>query len=383
VTGGSTGHAFDILARRTGIRWWLFAPSPLAAAALGLVSAVSPALRADVKIGYAGLAALFVAQTVGTVTGAAIVGLSHSRLMRPIPMCLLAATALCLCVTQRHLGVLLALFACSGFAVFALNARAQSDISLIAGADRTRMISVFHVLGGAGGFAFPILIALLLRAGVPWRAVFVVLAVVFALYAFACRAWKPGDHPEGIGIGAILGLVRGRARPALIVAVFGFALQAAVPLWIPTIMHDRFGASPASASAIVGLYMLALLATRIAATFAIPRFTERLVLVVAAASVVLGHVILFLAPNPGAMLVATVLLGGGAGPLLPVAIARVVHWSGHDRLGTAAVMSLAAAAQIVLPASVVLAKTAGLSLQHAASVTVFAGVLVLVSATRV
>jgi MFS family permease len=383
VTGRSTAHVLDVLGRRTGIRWWLFAPSPLAAAALGLVSAVSPALRADVKIGYAGLAALFVAQTIGTVTGAAIVGLSRSRLMRPIPMCLLAATALCLCVTQRHLGVLLVLFACSGFAVFALNARAQSEISLIAGAGRTRMLSVFHVLGGGGGVAFPILIAVLLWAGVSWRAIFVVLAVVFVLYAFACRAWKPTDHPEGVRIGAILELVHGRARAALIVAVLGLGLQAAVPLWIPAIMHDRFGASPASASAVVGLYMLSLLATRIAATFAIPRVAERSVLIVAAASVVVGHVVLFFAPNPAAMLVATVLLGGGAGPLLPVAIARVVHSSGHDRLGTAAVMSLAAAAQIVLPASVVLAKAAGLSLQHSASVTVFAAALVLVWSTRV
>lgn len=383
MTGGSSPQFRDVLGRHTGIRWWLFAPSPLAAAALGLVSAVSPALRADVRIGYAGLAALFVAQTVGTVTGAAVVGLSRSRVMHPIPMSLLAAAALCLCLPQHHLGVLLPLFACTGFAAFALNARAQSDISLISGTGRTRALSVFHILGGIGAFAFPILIALLLRAGVSWRSVFAVLAIVFVLYALACRAWKVVDHPEGVGIGAIPGLVHGRARAALIVAVLGLGLQAAVPLWIPAIMHDRFGASPASASAVVGLYMLSLVATRIAVTFAIPRFAERLVLVVAALSMVVGHVVLFFAPHPAAMLVATVLLGAGAGPLLPVGIARVVHWSGHDRVGTAAVMSLAAAAQIVLPASVVLAKSAGLSLQHAAGVTVFAAVPVLVWATRV
>ncbi len=61
-------------------------------------------------------------------------------------------------------------------------------------------------------------------------------------------------------------------------------MTVAVPLWIPTLMHDRFA-------------------------------------------------------------VAT-----GAGPLLPVGIARVARWFHDDRLGTAAVMSLAALPQIVFPA---------------------------------
>jgi hypothetical protein len=85
---------------------------------------------------------------------------------------------------------------------------------------------------------------------------------------------------------------------------------------------------------------------------------------------------------PSVLLVAAVAVAAGAGRLLPVGIARVARWSGDDRLGTAAVMGLAALSQIVFPALVVAVHAAGLSLQHAAAVTIFPALLILVAARR-
>lgn len=350
---------------------------------LGFVGAVGPELKDDLGIGYNGIAALFVGQTLGSMCGAASVGVSGARLLRPVPMALLAGAALAFAagVAQR-LEVMVLFLACAGFAAYTINARAQGDLSAIAGERRATVLGVFHVFGGAGAVLFPLVIAGLLALGISWRVAAALLAAVFAAYAWPCRRWPRGEPPAGLHFESLRRIARGNAGAALVVAVVGVGLQIAVPLWIPTILHDRFHASSAAATTSAAVYMVALLATRVGSALVVGRVGGRSLLVAGAAAVFAGHIVLWFAGDVPTMLVATVLVGAGAGPLLPVGIARVAMWSKADRLGTSAVMALAGVAQIVLPACVIAAHAAGLPLQHAAAVTIVAAAAVLVAAPR-
>ncbi len=81
-------------AARPRLPWYLFPPSPLAAAVLGLVGTTAPDVRPDLDIGYAHVAGLHVAQTGGMILGALAVGMSDRRLFRPRPMAIACAAAL-------------------------------------------------------------------------------------------------------------------------------------------------------------------------------------------------------------------------------------------------------------------------------------------------
>jgi MFS family permease len=316
------------------------------------------------------------------MSGAAAVGVSGSRLLRPVPMALLASLSLVLCLVADRIEVMIVLLALGGFAAYAMNARAQGDLSRIAGERRATVLGLFHVFGGTGAFVFPLVIAWLLHLHVSWRAAAVLLGGLFAAYAWGCRDWTHTEAPKGLHLDSLKRLARGNAGAALVVAVVGVGLQVAVPLWIPTILHDRFHVSPAAASGSAAVYMVALLVTRVGSALTVHRIGGRVILVAGAAAVFAGHFVLYFANGVTMMLVATVLIGAGAGPLLPVGIARVAQWSRDDRLGTAAVMALAGVAQIALPGAVIGAHALGLSLQHAAAVTVVAAAVVLVAARR-
>ena len=268
----------------------------------------------------------------------------------------------------------------AGIAGYAVNSRAQADISLVEGANRAQALGLFHVFGGIGAFLFPLMFALLIQVGVSWRGAFLLVACFFAVYGVVCLRWTHSGDPPGLRLDALRRVVRGRAGAALLVAVVGTGLQLGVVLWIPILMHDRFGRSTAAASVTAAIYMLALLLTRMVSALAVNRVGARLILSLGAGAVVAGHAVLFFAPSAGALLLAAVLIGAGTGPLLPLGIARVAHWSQDDRLGTATVMALLGPAQIVLVSSVLAAHALGLSLQSAASITIVPAAIMLCAA---
>jgi MFS transporter, FHS family, glucose/mannose:H+ symporter len=364
------------------VPWWLYVPSPLTGVLFSLLGATGPELRSVTAIGYGGIAAIFIAQTVGTIGGAAASGVSKSLLFRPIPMALISAAALALVALVDDPLALIPILCVAGFGCYSLNARAQADLSLGSGGRPARALSLYHVFGGLGAALFPFVIAGLLRVGASWRVPFIVVGGLFAAYGVACLKWPHSGDPPELRLSALRRVVKGRSGAALIVACVGTGVMFSVPLWIPTLMHERFGWSSAAASLTSSVYMLALLVSRLVATVLVTRVSGRLILLTSALLVVAGHVLLFTAWSAAALLLAAVAVGAGSGPLLPVAIARVALWSKDDRLGTATVMGLAAASQILFPGLVVGAHAAGLSLQHAAAVSIIPALLVVGAARR-
>ena len=254
----------------------------------GILGSIGPELRSATGIGYGGIAALFVAQTLGTVGGAAVAGVSRARVFRPLPMALAVAAALLVTLAVDAPLALLPLMFCAGFGCYAINARAQADLSLLAAGGRARALTTFHIFGGLGLAVFPVCVAALLHAGGSWHAPFVLVSALFGAYAVVSLRWQHSGDAPGLRLQAVRGIVHGRAGAALLVACLGTGVMFAVPLWIPTVMHDRFGWSTSTASLTGGLYMASLLASRITVAVLATRVDARSVLLVSAAVTVAG-----------------------------------------------------------------------------------------------
>lgn len=348
---------------RPRLPWWLFPPSPLAAAVLGLIGTTAPDMRPDLSIGYAQVALLYVAQTGGMIAGALAVGLSDRRLFRPFPMALVAAAALAAATLGGFPG-LVAAMTVGGVAIYALNARAQSELSALAGPFRARALSLFHVGGGAGGFIAPLAIAALLDAGVSWRAGFLLVAAGLLVYAPWARRWGRLATPR---MTLRFGHLSSPARWALAVASLSLGIQNVVPLWLAQLAHDDFAVSVAAASAMTAVYMAALFLARLTVATTLARLGEGRVLTVCSIGVVLGLGVLGLAPDTATLVVATALIGGSIGPILALGMARLAAITRDDRLAASAVMACGAASAIVLPvATVALEPALGLQLAVAA-----------------
>jgi len=364
-------------AARPRLPWFLFPPSPLAAAVLGLIGTTAPDLRPDLSIGYVGVAALHVAQTGGMVAGALAVGMSDRRILRPRPMVLVAAAAL-IASTIGWFPALLVAVAIGGVAIYAINARAQSELSALAGPYRARALSLFHVGGGAGAFLTPLAIAGLLALGVSWRAAFLFVAAALLVYAPWASRW---GHQTAPRMTLRVGHLPPRARWALAVATLALGIQLAVPLWLAQLVHDDFGVSVAAASAVTAVYCAALFVARLTVATSLPRLGEGRVLAVCSTAVVLGLVLLGIAPDAATVIAAAAIVGGSIGPILALGMARLAATSGDDRLAASAVMAGGGAAAIVLPAATV-ALEAVIGLQLAVAALAVPALVVVVGVWR-
>jgi MFS family permease len=304
-----------------------------------------------------------VAQTAGMIAGALAVGMSDRRILRPQPMLLVAVAALVVATIGWFPGLVVAM-AVSGIAIYAINARAQSELSALAGPYRARALSLFHVGGGAGAFLTPLAIAGLLAVGVSWRAAFLFVAAALLVYAPWASRWGHATAPR---MTLRVGRLPPRARWALAVATLALGVQLSVPLWLAQLVHDDFGVSVAAASAVTAVYCAALFIARLTVATSLPRLGEGRVLGVCSTSVVIGLVLLGIAPDAPTVIAAAALIGGSVGPILALGMARLAVASGDDRLAASAVMAGGGAAAIVLPAATVaLEPVVGLQLAVAA-----------------
>lgn len=360
------------------IPWQLNAVSFLTTGLLSVVGITAPGLQESFGVGYPSIAGLSVGQTVGGLLGAAAVGVVAVRALEPPRLALATGLALLVALASPSYGLLLGAIVASGFAGMALATRAQADLSRVAGERRGHALSVFHVWGGAGSVFLPLALSGMLLVGLPWQSALALLAATYVLYLLSLRG-LPSAGPTIAGRG--LGGVDARARWAVAIAVLGTGLQLTIPLWLPTLMHDGFGASQALASASVSVYAMALLAARVAGTRLLARVGETAELWACVVVCLVGYGLLALAAHPAVVVAAAALVGAGVGPLLPLGMARTVRATGDDRLASSLVMTLAAAAQIALPALVV-ALNVALELQTALTCTVAAAVVIAVAVRR-
>ena len=263
----------------------------------------------------------------------------------------------------------------AGAAAFVVNTRAQADVSRLAGEARSRELLRFHVWGGAGGFATPLLVAGALALGLSWRAGYWMLAALFLAYAAvavpALEATAASD-------------VAGRRRRltasawlAVASAAGGIAIQVTVPLFLASLLVGAYGAGDAAGTTAVGCFALAVLAGRALAVALLPRLGPDRLLRALTLVALAAYAPLALADSAVAVAAATTLLGAGIGPVMPLAVARAAQVIRDDRSASSLAFTLSGVAQMALPAAVA-ASTPALGLQGAlAGTAVVAAFLVL------
>lgn len=332
--------------------WQLAASSALTVAALTIVGATAPDLREHLDVSTAALTVLFVAQMLGAVVGSWLAGTVRHRLMELSPMAAIAGLAVLVAMLAPTLPLFAAAMCAAGVAAFVVNASSQAETMRRAGPARAQAISAFHVWGGAGGAAFPLLIAALLALGFPWQGAFVLLAAGFTAYAVVNR--RRHVVPPARAPGARHPPVSRRGWWAVAVAVLGGGLQITFPLYLASLLVDHFGASEAIGSAGVSAYAFGLLAARALGTRLLPRTGADRQLAAAAACLFGGYALLAAASGAAAVFAAGVLLGMGTGQLLPLGMARAAREIGDDRYATGLVFTLNSALQMAVPGAVAL-----------------------------
>ena len=332
--------------------WRLGASSALTVSAMSVVGATAPDLRVHLGVGTGALALAFVGQMLGAIGGSWLVGALRGRSFQLAPPAILAAVALVAAMAAPSLPLLVAAMFAAGVAAFIVNATSQAETMRRAGPARSMALSQFHVWGGAGAAAFPLTVAGLLAAGVPWQAAFALLAAAYLAYAAVNRRLHVATPvASDAGRRAALGP---RARWAVTLAVLGGGLQVTFPLYLATLLVDRYGAGEAAGTACIATYAVGLLAARAGGTRALPRVRAGMQLWLSGASLLAGYAVLTAAESIGPAFAAAALLGAGVGQLLPLGMARAAREIGDDRYATGVVFSLNSAMQVAIPAAVAL-----------------------------
>jgi len=366
-------HVVDAPAR-------LCVTSALATAVLVLVGAAGPELRVAFSVGTEALAALFVAQTLGTLVGAALAARLADPLLQPLPVAGATAAALALAAAAPTAWVLGAAMAVAGGGAFLLVTTAQADVARRSPGARGRALSRFHVWGATGGLLTPLALSAALGADASWRAGFALVAAAYlahALYGSARIVLRPGPRTTR----ATRPQLTARARWSVVVPVAGVGLQLTLALFLAALLVDEWGASASAGSAVVALYALGLLAARVTTARLGAQVEGRRPLRVSAVLLLVGYAVLALAPSGAVAALAAVLLGAGVGPLLPLGMARAAAELGDDRAASALVFALNGVAQVVFPA-VVVALLAIVDLRLALVATAIIGGVVLLAVRR-
>lgn len=325
----------------------LAASSALTTSAMSVVGATAPDLRVHLGVGTAALTLVFVAQMLGAVVGSWLAGTARHRLLELSPMAALAAVSVLAATVSPVLAAMAVGMWAAGVFAFVVNASSQAETMRRAGAGRARALSQFHVWGGAGSAAFPLAVAGMLAAGLPWEAAFGLLAAGFAGYAIVNRRLHVVPPPRAPG--AARPQVGASGRWAVTLAVVGGGLQITFPLYFASLLVDHFGASAALASAGVSAYAFGILAARALGTVALHRTGADLQLRLASGSLLTGYALLALAPSTPVVFAAGVLLGLGTGQLMPLGMGRAAREIGDDRYATGVVFTLNSALQMAVP----------------------------------
>jgi len=332
--------------------WQLYASSFITTGLAGVVGITAPGVQDDLQVGYVAIGALFCTQTLGAFLGAGSVAAMPTRSLSLSAAAAVTAGAIAIGAAAPRYWVLLPVMFVAGFAGFTLVTRAQAELSRLAGKSRGHALSRQHVTGAIGGTVYPLAFSGLLATGLDWRSGFALLAATYVLYWASLGRGCIGDSRAIAAPGGS----RGGAAPvvwAVAVPALGVGIQTTIPLWLPTLLRDSFGASEAAASAGAGVYFFAVLAGRVSAARFLGRLGEARELTTATGLVLAGYALLAISPSAAAATGACAVIGFGVGPLLPLGVSRAVQAMAADRLASSLVMAMGCVAQILLPIGVV------------------------------
>jgi MFS family permease len=303
-----------------------FAANFLWVMVMGLLGPCLPQIVTDLGITYPQAGLLFTLLSLGSLFGTTLGAAASDSVSRRL---LLGGCALCLGAGLALLG-LMPVYGAAAAMVFLLSllgspigASSQSVMLEMFPGRREQYLSLMTMFAAVGSLVAPLLVALNTTLSLSWRWVFIQTAFLpVALFAAVMAVRLP--RPAAAGARGGLGVVA--RNPTVIgcaVAIFfSVAMDLGFSYWLAEYFKRVLAVSLGLSSAVVGIYLLGIIAARALIPAALKRFAPR-TLIIGGISVSLCGLALFLIlPSPAAKAGLCALYGLGVGPVFPLLMAR-------------------------------------------------------------
>ncbi len=309
-----------------------------------LIGPTLPGIVSDFDLSLSAAGLIGSLQSAGGFAGALVALRLADRVSRPAAMlvsfALVGVSLLGIGISPSY-AILLLAFAASGFFVRLLDVLLNAHTGDLVHGDSGRGLSTLHMFFSIGAFAGPLAARVIMRAGLSWTQVFLVVGAGYALALVGSASWlrsyvstgrRPvrqtdpdrsardpsGDHGAGPTSGP---------SPAIVVGVLGGLLffyaihQIGITAWLPYFLEAARGASPDLASAGLSMYWIGIIAGRFLASRSVRRLGAPSLLCGGAFASAAASIAVVLVPSPGISSGFAALAGVTSGATIPLAYA--------------------------------------------------------------
>jgi MFS family permease len=294
---------------------------------IGLLGPSIPAIIEDLGIGYTRAGLFFTMLSLGSLFGTPLGGIASDYLNRKVLFGCIALTLaiglVSMGIPASYTAILLIILAYSFFGSPA-GTVGQSIMLAVFPDRRERYISLQTSFAALGSFTAPLLVALNFTIGLSWRWPFIETgALALLLFLFIMLVPLPraaGGAMSWKNLSRVLGNPRVLFSALLI--FFSVAPDLGFSYWLAEHFKTELGVSLNLSSAVVSVFLVGMIAGRLATSRLLKRLTTPRLLK-SGMILSLGSLIVFLgAPWIPVKLLAIVLYGLGTAPVFPLLMAR-------------------------------------------------------------
>ncbi len=299
-----------------------------------LIGPTLPGMIAQFELSLTAAGLIGTLQNAGGVAGAVGVLLLADRFSRPatilISFALLGATLIAIGTADRYLTLAVA-FAASGLFIRIVDVMLNAHTGDLTPGDSGKALSALHMFYSIGAFAGPMVARALMRSGMSWAGVYVVVGVLYFAALFATVGFFRGylasgrrsPQPRRTAEAHRQAVTGG--RPIVVIAVLSFVLffyamhQIGVVAWLPYYLESGRGASSDLASVSLSAYWVGIIGGRFAAARVVARVGAERILCAGAFGGAVAASAGVLMPAAAAAVGCFALAGLASGATIPLA----------------------------------------------------------------
>jgi MFS family permease len=304
-----------------------FASNFLWVMVIGLLGPSVPAIVHDLGISYAEAGLLFTLLSLGSLFGSSAGAIASDHANRKAILasfCVAFAGGLvAMGFAPGYIALCATVFAFSLFGS-PIGAIGQSVMLDMYPDQRGRFLSIQTLFSAGGSFIAPLLVAVNLTGGLAWRWSFIEAAALALLLMTAVLLVKiPNSSADRVSRARLTSIIR---NPNMIIAsilvFFNVALDLGFSYWLAEYFNTELGVSLRLSSAVVSLFLVGMMSSRLATSRLIRRIATKNILI-GGLSVGLASLVAFLlVPGPAAKAVLAFIYGLGIGPVFPLIVSK-------------------------------------------------------------
>ncbi len=304
-----------------------FASNFLWVMVIGLLGPSVPAIVQDLGISYAQAGLLFTLLSLGSLFGSSVGAIASDYMNRKrilAGFCLaFAAGLICMGVSPGYVALCITVFAFSLFGS-PIGSIGQSIMLDMYPGQRSRFLSIQTLFAAVGSFIAPLLVAINLTGGLGWRWPFLETAVLALLLMTAVALVRiPNASTDRAGRTPLASIIR---NPNMIVASVLVFLNVAVDLgfsyWLAEYFNTELGVSLRLSSAVVSLYLVGVMSSRLVTSRLVKRMATKNILLVGLSLALASLVAFLLVPTAGGKAALVCIYGLGIGPVFPLTVSK-------------------------------------------------------------